>query len=75
MGIGIKELLIVLVIVVVIFGTKRFRSMGGDIGEAIKGFRKAMKDEEKGSETKPDELPENPQKNSEESVTDKEKTR
>lgn len=55
MGIGIKELLVILVIVVIVFGTKRFRSMGGDLGEAIKGFRKAMKDEDK-EDKKPDGL-------------------
>lgn len=74
MGIGIKELLIVLVIVLLVFGTKRFRNMGGDIGEAIKGFRKAMKDEDK-NESKPDELPENSKQSSKEDITDKEKTR
>lgn len=46
MGIGIKELLVVLVVVLVIFGTKRLRNVGGDIGEAIKGFRRAMNDSE-----------------------------
>ena len=55
MGIGIKELLVILVIVVIVFGTKRFSSMGGDLGEAIKGFRKAMKDEDK-EDKKPDGL-------------------
>jgi len=74
MGIGIKELLIVLVIVLLVFGTKRFRNMGGDIGEAIKGFRKAMKDEDK-NESKPDELPENSKQSTKEDITDKEKTR
>lgn len=43
-NIGIWQLLIVLLIVVVIFGTKRLRSMGGDVGGAIKSFRKAMND-------------------------------
>lgn len=44
-GIGIWQLLIVLVIVIVIFGTKKLRNMGGDIGGAIKNFRHSMKDE------------------------------
>ena len=45
-GIGIWQLLIILVIVIAIFGTKRLRNMGGDLGSAVKGFRKAMGDEE-----------------------------
>jgi sec-independent protein translocase protein TatA len=43
-GISLWQLLIVLVIVVLIFGTKRLSSMGGDLGGALKGFRKAMSD-------------------------------
>lgn len=45
MGIGglhIWHLLIILVIVVLIFGTKRLKTIGGDLGGAIKGFKKAM---------------------------------
>ncbi|NNM01149.1 MAG: Sec-independent protein translocase subunit TatA [Gammaproteobacteria bacterium] len=44
MSFGIWELLIVLVIVVFIFGTKRVRNLGGDLGSAIKSFRSALKD-------------------------------
>ncbi len=46
MGIGIWQLLIVLAIVLVLFGAKRLRNVGGDLGGAIKGFRQAMKEEE-----------------------------
>lgn len=46
MGIGIKELLVILVVVLIVFGTKRLKSAGGDLGEAIKGFRKAMREGE-----------------------------
>jgi sec-independent protein translocase protein TatA len=46
MGISITQLVIVLVIVLVLFGTKRLRNMGGDLGGAIKGFRSAMKEGE-----------------------------
>lgn len=46
-GIGIWQLVIVLVIVIVIFGTKKLRNMGGDVGGAIKNFKKAVKDENK----------------------------
>ncbi len=47
MGISITQLMIVLVIVLVLFGTKRLKNVGGDLGGAIKGFRSAMKDSEK----------------------------
>ncbi len=46
-GISLWQLLIILVIVVVIFGTKRLGSIGSDLGGAVKGFRKAMNDAEK----------------------------
>lgn len=46
-GISPIQLLIVLVIVLAIFGTKKFRSMGSDLGGAVKGFRSAMSDAEK----------------------------
>jgi sec-independent protein translocase protein TatA len=46
-GISLWQLLIILVIVVVIFGTKRLGSIGTDLGGAVKGFRKAMNDAEK----------------------------
>lgn len=47
-GISMWQLLILLVIVVLVFGTKRLRNMGGDLGAAIKGFRKGMEDEKNG---------------------------
>jgi sec-independent protein translocase protein TatA len=49
MGISVTQLLIILAIVIVLFGTKRLRNLGGDLGGAIKGFRSAVKD---GSEDK-----------------------
>ena len=54
-GISVWQLLIVLVIVLMIFGTKKFRNMGGDLGSAIKGFKKAVKEKEETSEGTPDE--------------------
>ena len=47
-GISIWQLLIVLGIVLLLFGTKRLRNLGGDLGGAIKGFKKAMGDEDSG---------------------------
>ncbi len=49
-GINIWSLLIILVIVALIFGTKRLRGIGGDLGGAIKGFKKALGDDSKDNE-------------------------
>ncbi len=49
-GISLWQLLIVLVIVIVIFGTKKLTNIGGDLGGALKGFRKAMSDSEAGTD-------------------------
>lgn len=59
-GIGIWQLVIIAVIVIILFGTKKLRGIGGDLGGAIKGFKKAIKDEE----TTPSEL----EKKSEKSI-------
>lgn len=44
-GLSIWELLIILTIVLVVFGTSRFKNLGSDLGGAIKGFRTAIKDD------------------------------
>ena len=44
--IGFKEILIIGVIVLLIFGTKKLRNIGGDLGAAIKSFKTSMKDGE-----------------------------
>ena len=46
MGFGVTELIIILVIVLVLFGAKRLRNVGSDLGSAVKGFKNAVKDEE-----------------------------
>lgn len=46
-GISIWQLLIILAIVVMLFGTKRLRNIGGDLGEAIKGFKNSVSDNNK----------------------------
>lgn len=46
-NIGPVQLLIVLVIVLAIFGTKRLRTLGSDLGSAVKGFRSAVNDADK----------------------------
>ena len=45
-GISVWQLLIILAIVIMLFGTKRLRTMGGDLGSAVKGFKKSMSDDE-----------------------------
>lgn len=49
-GISIWQLLIILVIVLLLFGTKRLSSLGGDLGGAIKGFKKALKDDQESAD-------------------------
>lgn len=45
MGFGIKELVVILVIVLLLFGTKKLKGIGSDLGGAIKGFKKSMTDD------------------------------
>ena len=47
--ISITKLLVVAALVVLLFGTKKLRTLGGDLGTAIKGFKKAMNDEDEGA--------------------------
>jgi sec-independent protein translocase protein TatA len=49
-GISIWQLLIVFVIVILIFGTKKLRNLGGDLGGAVKGFKNAINDDGKKAE-------------------------
>ena len=44
--ISITKLLVVAALVVLLFGTKKLRTLGGDLGAAIKGFKKAMNDDD-----------------------------
>ncbi len=45
-GISIWQIAIIIVVIAVLFGGKRLRNLGGDLGASLKGFKKAMKDEE-----------------------------
>ncbi len=56
MGISIWQLLIILLIIVLLFGTKKLRSIGKDMGGAVKGFRDAMDDRDDKQEKTPQEL-------------------
>lgn len=44
MGVSVTQLLIILAIVIVLFGTKRLKNLGADLGGAIKGFKAAVKE-------------------------------
>lgn len=51
-GVSVWSLLLILVIVLLIFGTKKLRNLGGDLGGAIRGFKEAMNEGEKDSSKK-----------------------
>ena len=75
-GISIWQLLILLAIVVLLFGTKKLRNMGGDLGGAVKGFKSAMKDGEDEQDHKrlaDDEQPDNEQQAEQKSEQNQEK--
>ena len=60
MGIGFRELLIILAIALLIFGAKKLRNIGSDLGAAVRGFKKSMNDgdsEESGKKLAQDERP------------------
>jgi sec-independent protein translocase protein TatA len=44
MGIGMRELIIILLVVLLVFGAKKLRTIGSDLGAAVKGFKKSMGD-------------------------------
>jgi sec-independent protein translocase protein TatA len=50
MGFGLQELVIILVIVALIFGTKKLRNIGSDLGGAVKGFKESISSEEETDE-------------------------
>lgn len=54
-GISIWQLLIILAIVILIFGTKRLKNLGGDVGGAVKGFKDALNDDSKPDTSTPEE--------------------
>ena len=61
MGFGWQELLIILVIVALIFGTKKLRGIGSDLGGAVKGFKDSMATEDDTADKKSDEVSEEKQ--------------
>jgi sec-independent protein translocase protein TatA len=73
-GISIWQLLIILVIVLLLFGTKRLKNIGSDLGNAIKGFRKSMADAER-EEDKPEQIEKSEGTTIEGEVNSKEKSK
>lgn len=55
-GISIWQLLIIALIIVLLFGTKKLRTLGSDLGGALKGFKQAVKDDDKDGKHDPDQL-------------------
>jgi len=53
MGIGMRELLVILVVALLVFGTKKLKTIGSDLGGAVRGFKKAMEEGEAEGERKP----------------------
>ena len=49
---GFWEIIIILIVLLVLFGGKKIRTMGSDLGESLKGFKKAIKDDDVASESK-----------------------
>jgi sec-independent protein translocase protein TatA len=53
-GISVWQLLILLLIIVMVFGTKKLRNMGSDLGAAVKGFRQGMETEKPADADQPE---------------------
>lgn len=73
MGFNVWSVLLVLLVVVLVFGTKKFRNIGEDLGEGIKGFKKGLQDEEEAKtiEEKADEVVQNATNAAEEATQNK----
>jgi sec-independent protein translocase protein TatA len=56
MGIGMKELLVILAIALLVFGAKKLKSIGSDLGGAVKGFKKAMNEGDEEEEKKAEDM-------------------
>jgi sec-independent protein translocase protein TatA len=57
MGIGMRELVVILLVVLVVFGAKKLRTVGSDLGHAVRGFKKAMGEGEEEQNTPPKQIP------------------
>jgi sec-independent protein translocase protein TatA len=52
MGIGMRELIVILLVVLVVFGAKKLRNIGSDLGAAVKGFKDSMNEGERDENVK-----------------------
>jgi len=55
-GLGMRELVIILLVVLVVFGAKKLRTVGSDLGHAVRGFKKAMSDGEEEQNAPPKQI-------------------
>ncbi len=55
-GIGFRELLVILAIALLVFGAKKLKTIGSDLGGAVKGFKKAMNEGDEEEEKKAEEM-------------------
>ena len=56
MGLGMRELVVILLVVMVVFGAKKLRTVGSDLGHAMRGFKKAMSEGEVEQNAPPKEI-------------------
>jgi len=55
-GLGMRELVVILLVVLVVFGAKKLRTVGSDLGAAVRGFKKAMNDGEEEQNNPPKQI-------------------
>ncbi|MBE1287046.1 MAG: twin-arginine translocase TatA/TatE family subunit [Alteromonadaceae bacterium] len=55
-GISIWQLLIIALIVILLFGSKKLRGLGGDLGDAVKGFKKAVNEDNNDADFTPEQI-------------------
>lgn len=56
MGLGMRELIVILLVVLVVFGAKKLRTVGSDLGHAVRGFKKAMNEGEEEQSNPPKQI-------------------
>ncbi|MBV9620636.1 MAG: twin-arginine translocase TatA/TatE family subunit [Gammaproteobacteria bacterium] len=56
MGLGMRELVVILLVVLVVFGAKKLRTVGSDLGHAVRGFKKAMSESEEEQSSPPKQI-------------------
>ena len=55
-GLGMRELVVILLVVLVVFGAKKLRTVGSDLGAAVRGFKKSMSEGEEEQNTTPKQI-------------------